>query len=273
MIGRVNLGSHSLQVYIDGPEDAPWLILSNSLGASAAMWGPQIPALSSSFRVLRYDTRGHGKSDVPEGPYSFDQLVSDVIGLMDELGIETAQFMGLSKGGMTGLGLALAHPDRIERVICADARSDAPPAFKTMWDQRISLVEEHGMKGIIDGTMASWFTPEWTEANPQAVQEIRRMVLSHEPDGYIACCRALQNLDYFKDLPKITLPVLYIGGSLDKAASPEVMQAMADATPGARYIEIPDAAHLANINASKAYNDLVLDFLVANEPVAVADQA
>lgn len=266
MTGRVNLDSHSLQTYVNGPEGAPWLILSNSLGASAQMWDPQIPALSKDFRVLRYDTRGHGKSDVPEGPYTFDDLVTDVIGLMDKLDIETARFMGLSKGGMTGLGLALAHPDRIERVVCADGRSDAPIPFRSMWDDRIGLVQENGMAGIVDGTMATWFTPEWIEANPETAESVRQMILSHDPAGYIANCRALQGLDYFRSLPDITIPVLYVGGSHDKGASPEVMQAMADATPGARYVEIPDAAHLANINAPKAYTASVMDFLTADQP-------
>lgn len=264
MTGRVDLGSHSLQTFIDGPDSAPWLILSNSLGASAEMWTPQIPVLTKHFRVLRYDTRGHGKSDVPPGPYSFDHLVGDVIDLMDALEIETARFMGLSKGGMTGLGLALAHPDRIERVVCADGRSDAPPPFKAMWDDRIGLVEQDGMNGIADATIATWFTPEWLSAHPEEAENVRRMILSHDPAGYIANCRALQDLDYFRHLSAIRLPVLYVGGSHDKGASPEVMQAMADATSGARYVEIPGAAHVANINAPEAFNEAVLDFLTEN---------
>ncbi|WP_305988356.1 3-oxoadipate enol-lactonase [Roseibium sp. MMSF_3544] len=264
MTGRVDLGSHSLQTYIDGPEGAPWLILSNSLGASAEMWDPQIPALSEHFRVLRYDTRGHGKSDVPSGPYTFDHLVGDVISLMDRLDIETARFMGLSKGAMTGLGLALAHPDRIERVVCADGRSDAPPPFKSMWDDRIGNVEANGMAGIVDGTMASWFTPDWLDANPETAEGVRRMILSHDPAGYIANCRALQGLDYFRRLDKIGIPVLYVGGSHDKGAAPAVMQAMADATPGASFVEIPNAAHVANINAPEAFNAAVMDFLTAD---------
>lgn len=261
MTGRVDLGNHSLQTYIDGPKGAPWLILSNSLGASAEMWNPQIPELGKQFQVLRYDTRGHGKSDVPPGPYTFDQLVGDVIGLMDKLGIETARFMGLSKGGMTGLGLAITYPERIERVVCADGRSDAPPPFRAMWDDRIGKVEENGMAGIVEGTMATWFTPDWIEANPQAVGQIQRMILSHEPEGYISNCRALQGLDYYRHLHKITIPTLYVGGSHDKGAAPDVMRAMADATPGGRYVEIPDAAHVANINAPQAFNRAVLDFL------------
>jgi 3-oxoadipate enol-lactonase len=264
MTGRVDLGSHSLQTYVDGPEDAPWLILSNSLGASAQMWDLQMPALTKEFRVLRYDTRGHGKSDVPEGPYTFDHLVADVIGLMDKLGIETARFMGLSKGGMTGLGLALTHPDRIKRVVCADGRSDAPAPFQAMWDDRIGKVQENGMDGIVDGTMATWFTPDWIEANPEAAEGVRQMIRSQNPAGYIANCRALQGLDYFRQLHKITIPVLYTGGSFDKGASPEVMQAMADATPGGCYVEIPNAAHVANINAPDAYTAAVLAFLMAD---------
>ncbi|WP_299484220.1 3-oxoadipate enol-lactonase [uncultured Roseibium sp.] len=264
MTSRVDLGTHCLQTYVDGPAGAPWLILSNSLGASAEMWEPQIPALTENFQVLRYDTRGHGKSDVPKGPYSFQHLVDDVVRLMDAHGIETARFMGLSKGGMTGLGMALSHPDRIERVVCADGRSDAPPPFKAMWDERIGKVEADGMAGIVEGTMATWFTPDWLDANPESADKVRRMILSHEPAGYIANCRALQGLDYFRHLSNIGIPVLYVGGSHDKGASPEVMQAMADATPGGRFIEIPGAAHVANINAPEAFNKAVLDFLTTD---------
>ena len=130
MTDRVNAGGTTLAVRIDGDEGSPWLILSNSLGATHAMWDPQIEALSAKYRVLRYDTRGHGESDTPEGPYGFADLEGDVIGLMDHYGIDKAAFMGLSMGGMTGLGLAINHPDRVSKVICADGRADAPEPFR-----------------------------------------------------------------------------------------------------------------------------------------------
>lgn len=262
MNDRVKLASGvTLNTRVDGATGDPWLLLSNSLGANLSMWDPQIDELIRSYRVLRYDTRGHGDSDAPEGPYSLDTLVRDVVELMDAHDIEDAAFMGLSMGGMTGLGLALDHSDRVTRVVCADGRADAPETFRAMWDQRIAAVEQGGLDAIVDGTLASWLTQDWRDANPEQVQRIRSMVLANDPLGYIACCRALKGLDYLKRLNTVTIPVLFVGGSEDMGASPEVMGAMAAATPGGRYVEIPDAAHVANINRPEAFNAAIGEFL------------
>ena len=262
MSGRVDLGHVTLNTRVDGPDGAPWIVLSNSLGASVQMWDPQIPALTEHFRVLRYDTRGHGDSDTPPGACRFDDLVGDVIALMDHFDISSAAFMGLSMGGMTALGLGLAHPDRFTRLICADGRADAPPAFGQMWDERIARVESDGLAAIVDGTMASWFTPDWLERQPEQADKVRAMILSHDPRGYVGCCHALKTLDYLRHLDRMTYPTLYVGGDQDKGAAPDVMQAMADRTPGGRYVPIPNAAHVANINQPDAFNGAVLPFLV-----------
>tara|TARA_R110002124_G_scaffold53595_7_gene153730 strand:- start:19459 stop:20280 length:822 start_codon:yes stop_codon:yes gene_type:complete len=259
--GRTGPGASQLNYQIDGPDAGPWIVLSNSLGATLDMWAPQMDMLTQTFQVLRYDTRGHGGSDAPAGPYDFDDLTGDVIALLDHLEIETAAFMGLSMGGMTGLGLALDHSKRIERLVCADARADAPEGFRTSWDERIAKVERGGLEAIVEGTLASWLTPDWHAANPQAARTIADMVLCNDPAGYIACCRALQGLDYLRRLPEISVPVLFVGGALDKGAAPEVMQAMADATPDARYHSIEGAAHVANINAPEAFNSAIEPFL------------
>lgn len=263
MTRRVTLASGlTLNTAIDGDGvDKPWIVLSNSLGASLGMWDPQIAFLTKKYKVLRYDTRGHGQSDVPDGPYDFRDLVGDVIGLMDAHHIETADFMGLSMGGMTGLGLALNHTDRISRVICADGRADAPEPFRQMWDQRMAAVKEHGMEGIVDGTLATWFTESWRDSNPDGVAAIRSMVLSNDPLGYTACCQALKNLDYLRHLGMVTIPVLYVGGDEDKGAAPDVMRAMAAATPGAGFYEVRDAAHVANINQPERFNAAIAEFL------------
>ena len=262
MTDRVTLASGvTLNTKVDGSEDAPWLILSNSLGANLSMWDPQIDFLTKTYRVLRYDTRGHGQSDVPAGPYTFDDLVGDVVGLMDAKSIETAAFMGLSMGGMTGLGLSLNHADRISRVVCADGRADAPPPFVAMWDQRMAAVADGGLEAIADGTLGTWLTETWRQAHPEQTAAVRDMVTATNPDGYIACCKALQKLDYLKSLGAAKAPILYVGGSHDVGAPPEVMTAMADATPGGQFVEIPDAAHVANINAPEAYNAAVARFL------------
>lgn len=262
MNGRITLRSEvALNIRIDGDKDKPWLILSNSLGANLSMWEPQMPALTNAYQVLRYDTRGHGDSDVPPGPYSFDDLTGDVLELMDAVGIAETSFMGLSMGGMTGLGLAIHHADRIKCVVCADGRADAPQPFREMWDQRMAAVEAGGLEAIADGTLATWLTEDWRNANPDATAAIRSMVAGNDPRGYIACCQALRQLDYLRLLGGAKVPVLYVGGSEDKGAPPEVMQAMADATPGGSFHEIPGAAHVANINAPAAFDAAIAGFL------------
>lgn len=261
MSDRVDLGGYALNCRLDGPEGADWLILSNSLGADLTMWDDQIPMLSTRYRVLRYDTRGHGSSDTVPGAYSFADLTGDVIALMDHFGIGQAAFMGLSMGGMTGLGLAIDHADRMSRVVCADGRADAPPPFRAMWDDRIAKVAAGGLEAIVEGTLAGWLTEGWRDQNPARVADIRRMVLSNDPQGYIACCHALKELDYLRRLDQAGVPVLYVGGALDMGAAPDVMQAMADATPGGTYVSIPDAAHVANINAPSAFNAAIAEFL------------
>lgn len=258
-MSTVDVGGHALNVRMDG-KGKQWIILSNSLGADLSMWDDQIEALTTKYRVLRYDTRGHGGSDTT-GQTTFADLNADVIALMDALEIDQAAFMGLSMGGMTGMGLAVDHADRITRVVCADARADAPPPFQEMWDSRIAAVQAGGLEAIVDGTLASWLTEEWRTANPDGVAQVRAMVLGNDPQGYIACCHALKGLDCLRRLSDAKAPVLYVGGDQDMGAAPVVMQAMADATPGGLYVPIPGAAHVANINAPESFNAAIAEFL------------
>lgn len=258
---RIKGPAGALNTRVDGAEGAPWIVLSHSLGADLSMWDAQMPFLSAQFRVLRYDTRGHGASDAPAGPYVFDDLVADMVAVMDAHGVARADVLGLSLGGMTGLGLALSHPERLNRLICADARADAPEAFRQNFTARMDKVRAGGMAAVVEGTLESWFTPDWRAANPDLADTVRRMILATDADGYLACCAALQGLDYLKDLGRIAAPVLYLGGAQDMGAAPEVMRAMAAATPGARYRMIEGAAHVSNINQPAAFNDALAAFL------------
>jgi 3-oxoadipate enol-lactonase len=237
------------------------MVLSNSLGSSLAMWDDQMDLLTSKFRVLRYDTRGHGASSVPGGDYTFSQLLGDVIGLMDHYKIDKAAYMGLSMGGMTGMGLAIHHPDRFDRIICCDAGAQASEPFRKSWDDRAALIREKGMGALVDGTMERWLTAQSREQRPADAKKLADMVASTNPDGYIGCAMALKTLDYLKDLGKVSIPMLYVGGEVDSGAMPEVMQAMADATPGANYISVPNAAHIANVDAPDAFNKAISGFL------------
>jgi len=251
----------SLCTQVDGPADAPWIVLSNSLGASFAMWDGQVELLMRKYRVLRYDQRGHGQSDAPAAPYSFDLLVGDVIAVMDHYGIDQADFIGLSMGAMTGMGLALAHSHRFGRMVLADARSVATESYRAMWDQRITTIEAGGVEAVGDGSIAMWLTEGWRNAHPAETAAARAMIVATNPLGYIASCYALRELDYLKGLGSVTMPVLYVCGAEDKGAPPEEMQEMARVTPNARYVEIPDAGHVANINQPDAFNAAIAEFL------------
>jgi 3-oxoadipate enol-lactonase len=246
---------------IDGPEGAPWLVVSNSLASDMTMWEGQLAMLASRYRVLRYDTRGHGGSEAPTGAYDFPMLVADAIAVMDHHGVARASFMGLSLGGMTGLGLAIHHPGRIEKLLCCDARADSPEPVRKLWDERIAAVAAGGMQVVLDSTLERWLVPSFRAANPEATQRIARMILGTPPAGYIGCAHALKGLDYLKDLGRITCPTRFVGGAHDPSAAPDIMGAMAAAVPGATYAAIPDAAHLPNIDNAAGFAAAIGGFL------------
>jgi 3-oxoadipate enol-lactonase len=239
---------------VDGGEGRPWIVLANSLGSDHSMWDPQIEMLTRRYRVLRFDTRGHGKSDTPPGDWTLADLEADTLALMDAHGIDKADYMGLSLGGMVGLGLALRAPQRFGRMVMADGRADAPEAFLANWDNRIGKVRAEGLQGIVDMTLETWFTPDWIEANPETVKSVRAMVLGNDPEGYILCCGALKGLDYLRRLGEIAVPILYVVGEADKGAAPEVMREMANATPGSWFEVVAGAAHIANMNNPEGFN-------------------
>jgi 3-oxoadipate enol-lactonase len=257
----VDCGEFKLAAFVSGREAGPWIVLSNSVGANAAMWKPQLPLLEKHYRVLRYDARGHGESDAPKGPYSFPDLIDDIIALMDHFGITKADYMGLSLGGMTGIGLVLAHPERVERFVCCDARADASPPFLAMWDSRMAAIRTGGMEAILDVTLERWFRPDFAERDPQLYAEAQKMVLATDPDGYCACAEALKTLDYINELKTIKVPTLYVVGADDAGATPATMRDMADRTPGSAYAEIPAAAHIANMEQPAAFDRAIAGYL------------
>jgi 3-oxoadipate enol-lactonase len=260
MIVRSN--GADLSVRLDGPEGQPWIVLSNGLATTTAAWDPQIAMLTRTHRVLRYDSRGHGNSSSPPGPYTFKQLEDDLLGLMDHFAIAQADLLGLSMGGMTTLGLAIAHPDRVGRVICCDARSEATPAFIASWDSRIEAIRRSGgMQGIVDSTVERWFTPAFVETRPAALAQAQDMILATDPEGYIACAAALKTLDYKRLLHQVQAPVLFLCGAQDQAAPPAEMRAMADLTPRGSYVEIDPGAHVCNLENPAAFNTAVADWL------------
>ncbi len=254
---RVRVGDFDLAVRVDGDSGRPWVIFSNSLTSTYDVWDSQMPMFLQSHRVLRYDTRGHGRSSTPPGPYRLADLQGDVIALMDHFGIEKADLLGLSLGGMTALGLAIEHPERVGRVICCDARSDAVEAFVATWDARIASVRQDGLAGIVPITMERWFTRDFRASRPDVLQFATDMILNTDPFGYIACAEALKQLDYKKHLHRIQSPVLYMGGAEDQAALPAVMREMAELTPQATFAEINPGAHVPNLENPETFNTAI----------------
>lgn len=251
----------ALSVLVTGRADGPTILLSNSLGAGLDMWAPQRAALEAHYRVIGYDTRGHGLSGTPAGSYSFADLTADAIAILDHFGVAQADYVGLSLGGMTGLGLGLAHADRFRRIVCACARADAPPPFANSWDDRIAAITAGGMKAIWPGTLERWLTPDFVAANPQTVSALEQDFTATTVAGYTGCARALKGLDYLRHLGGMKVPILYIAGAQDMGAPAGVMEAMTAATPGSVYREIADCAHIANLNQPQAFTAALTEFL------------
>jgi 3-oxoadipate enol-lactonase len=252
------LNATQIHYAFSGAEDAPVLLLSHSLGTDFTMWDAQLPQLSKSFRVLRYDTRGHGQSEVSRGPYDFDKLGRDVLGLADELGISKFSFCGLSMGGVTGMWLGINASYRLHKLVLSSTAAKIGNA--DTWNARIDAVRKGGMKAVAPGTMERWFTPRFREREPQTVERIQKMVESTSPEGFIACCEALREADFRESIKTIRTPTLVISGTQDPGTPPADGKFIANQIAGARYVEL-DAAHLSNIEQHEAFTQELSKFL------------
>jgi 3-oxoadipate enol-lactonase len=242
----------------DGKDGAPILLLSNSLGTNMDMWEPQMEAFTRDFRVLRYDSRGHGASASPPGGYSIDRLGSDAIELLDALAIQTVDFCGLSLGGMVGQWLGIRVPSRIRRLVLANSSGYMGPPFA--WDTRIASVLTDGMAPLTEASVKRWFTAAFAETAAQAIAPIRDMLQATVPQGYAGCCAAIRDMDMRRTATLIDRPTLVIGGTLDPATPPPHSAALAAAIPDAR-LRMLTAAHLSNVEQPELFGTLVVDFL------------
>jgi 3-oxoadipate enol-lactonase / 4-carboxymuconolactone decarboxylase len=243
---------------LEGPDGAPPIILSNSLGTDHMMWQPQVDALSHAFRVIRYDQRGHGASETPAGPYTIERLGLDVLALADHLRFERFSFCGISMGGLTGQWLAIHAGARLEHLILAATAAHIPP--REAWEQRIATVTEKGLAGIADVAIERFFSQEFRRTAPAAVAEFRRTLLATSPDGYVACCHAVRDADFRQDIAAIAVSTLVISGARDPATPPEWGAFIADAIRGARLVVL-DSAHIINAEQPDAFNRELLGFL------------
>jgi 3-oxoadipate enol-lactonase len=243
---------------IDGPAGGPVLVLAHSLGADLTMWDPQTVGLAGSFRVLRYDARGHGASSVTPGPYTVERLAQDVLGLLDALAMPRAHFCGLSLGGMVGLWLGAHAAERIDKLVLANtaARIGTPES----WNARIAAVRRGGVAAVAPAVLDRWFTADFRERRLEAVAPVRRALLATSADGYVAGCAAVRDADLRAAARAVAAPTLVVAGTHDAATPPADSRWLADATPGARYRELA-AAHISNVEAADEFTAVLSDFL------------
>jgi 3-oxoadipate enol-lactonase len=243
---------------LSGPADAPLLLLSHSLGANLSMWDPQVPELQRHFRVLRFDTRGHGQTSVPPGPYTIEQLSRDILSVIDYLRSDRVYFCGLSMGGQIGMWLALNVPNRLQKLILCDTA--AKIAGPEMWNARIEAVRKGGMKSVSAAIIARWLTSDYCAKFPEITAKTLAMIESTNPDGYVACCAAVGGFDVRETVSAIQVPTLVITGTHDAATTPAEGRYLANRILAARYVEL-NAAHLSNIEDSARFNGEVISFL------------
>lgn len=245
---------------VHGPDDGAPVVLAGSLGSDLRMWDPQVAALTAvGFRVIRYDHRGHGASPAPEGPYTLAELATDLLALLDRLGVRRVSLVGLSLGGMVGMWLAEHAPARLERLVLCCTSAAIGPA--SMWQERAAAARTSGMPALAAAAVERWVRPSFRESRPETTAWLRDMVASQPAEGYASCCTAIETMSIADALPAITAPTLVIAGEDDPATPPEHGRRIAEAIPGARLAVVPFAAHLGNVEQPKAFTGLIIDHL------------
>ena len=256
-MSMVQIGNEALHYSLTGKAGAPVLVLSNSLGTSLAMWSPQ-ESLADHFQLLRYDTRGHGKSMKPRGPYTLQQLGTDVLHLLDHLGIEQAAFCGISMGGLTGQWLGVNAADRLSHLIIANTA--ARIGTEESWRERAATVRSQGMAPIAESAASRWFTAEYAQSHADTIAPVLQGLAQTDAEGYAACCEALATADLRDDIGRVTTPTLIIAGTHDPVTTPAHADFMAERIAGSQRVDLP-ASHLSNIEAATGFNNALLSFL------------
>jgi 3-oxoadipate enol-lactonase len=251
-------GETRIHYVLEGQSGSPVLVFSNSLGANYSMWDPQAREFHKKFRVLRFDTRGHGQSSSTPGPYSIEWLAKDVIALLDALDLDRVNFCGLSMGGMTGMWLALNAPGRLNKLVLCNTGAKIGTAEG--WNARIGAVQKGGLKSVAAAILERWFTPAFRSKVPETMANVLKMLEETDPDGYVACCAAVRDFDCREQLKKIRTPTLVIAGAHDSATPAADGRFLAQLIPGARYAEL-NAAHLSNIEDQDRFNAELAAFL------------
>lgn len=258
---QIDVNGVCIDYEVTGPAGAPVVALSHALGSSRIMWAPQRPVLAAHYRVLAFDTRGHGASATPDGLYNLDGLADEAVALFDALQIDRVHWVGLSMGGMIGQYVALRHPARLASLTLADTMAELDKVARSAWQERIETALSLGMEPLADATMERWFTARYRDGNPPEVKLIRAQFVATPAAGYAGCCRAIGDLNTLGRLAEIDLPVQIIVGEDDTSTPPAAAQAIHARIAGACLTVIPAAAHLSNIEQARVFNDTLLRFL------------
>lgn len=261
---KFNANGIDINYVLEGPEDAPVVTFSHSLGSSMALWEAQAALLADRFRVLRYDNRGHGATEITPAPYSFEQFAEDAFALLQALGIARTHFVGLSNGGMIGQTLALAHPEVICSLVLCDTTSRPPPPAIPIWEERAVTALSKGMDPIVQTTIDRWFNPEARERDPETVARFAELIRTTSPEAYAACCRAIQNVDLTDRIHTIAVPTLLLVGSEDVGTLVEEHEIIRDRIKGSELVVFQGAAHLSNLCAPEKFNARLSAFLDEN---------
>jgi 3-oxoadipate enol-lactonase len=256
---KASINGIEINYEVSGKEGAPWLVLSHSLACSVRMWDPQVEAFKDRFRILNYDMRGHGATSAPQGPYTLDMLADDVLALTKQLNVQKGYYCGLSIGGMIGQTIAIRGGHPFTKMVLADTTHTQPPEAIKQWEDRINIAKSKGMPGLVDGTMERWFTEPYRKKNSPEFQKIRDLVLKTPVAGFVGCGQAIMKLNTTARLKDIKLPVLAITGEHDGAAAGT--KYIGEHVPGAKFVNIPQAAHIANIEQPEAFNRGLREFL------------
>jgi 3-oxoadipate enol-lactonase len=258
---KISANGIAVNYTLDGPASAPVVTLSHSLATNVSMWDPQMAALTARYRVLRYDTRGHGGTDAPAGAYSLEQLAEDARALLRALGIARTHWIGLSMGGMVGQTLALAAPDLFLSLALCDTSSRVPAEARPLWQERIRTAETQGMEPLVEPTIGRWFTAPFREQRKDVVDRVRAMIRATSPRGYVGCCHAISALDLTDRIAAIALPTLIVVGAEDQGTPVAASRTIEERIAGSRLQILPSAAHLSNVEQPEAFTAAVTSFL------------
>ena len=247
---------------LEGPAGAPVVTLTHPLGATLALWDDHVPALTKQYRVLRYDVRGHGGSEVPPGPYTLEQMSDDLFALLDSLGIAETHFVGVSMGGLIGMMAALGQPTRIKSLVLCDTTACYGPGVRPMWEDRMRVAESDGMTStLVDRTMAIWFTEAFRTKRPEAVERIAGMLRMSDPRGYAAAIRAIGFVDLTERIGAIRSPTLVVVGEQDPGTPPAMARAIHERIAGSGLLVLPGAMHCAVVEDVPRFLPALLGFL------------